>query len=182
MRAMRWLLVAASLGLAAVATSGCDASAPPEQPAPAPLFASDEEAFAAAEATYRAYTSALNRVDLSDPATFQAVYDLTVGDLNAVERKGFSELHAAGVTKFGHETNTLIARTVVDPFVGKAELAVCNDISDVRLVEADGTIRARAVGADVLALTVMLEPSKMSDTGMAIVRIFSRMGEPVCEG
>jgi hypothetical protein len=59
---------------------------------------------------------------------------------------------------------------------------VCNDISDVRLVEADGTIRARAVGADVLALTVMLEPSKMSDTGMAIVRIFSRMGEPVCEG
>src|SRR5688500_5990965 len=36
-------------------------------------FASEEEAFAAAEETYRAYVDALNQVDLSDPETFEPV-------------------------------------------------------------------------------------------------------------
>ncbi len=51
------------------------------------MFASEEEAFAAAEETYRAYVDALNQVDLSDPETFEAVYAWTTGDANADERK-----------------------------------------------------------------------------------------------
>ncbi|HOQ22628.1 MAG TPA: hypothetical protein PLN62_09415, partial [Microbacterium sp.] len=61
---------AALLALALV--TGC---APEPAPTPTPTgFASDDEAFAAAEATYRAYVDALNAVDLSDPATFEPVY------------------------------------------------------------------------------------------------------------
>jgi ABC-type oligopeptide transport system substrate-binding subunit len=57
---------AATLALALALTTAC---APDPAPTPSPTgFASQEEAFAAAEATYRAYVDALNAVDLADPA------------------------------------------------------------------------------------------------------------------
>ena len=52
----------------AVLMSGCAAD-PSVEPTPTPTFANEDEAFAAAEATYRAYVDALNQVDLADPAT-----------------------------------------------------------------------------------------------------------------
>src|SRR6188768_3952981 len=74
-------------------TTGCFA---PPDPEPTPLFSSEEEAFAAAEATYRAYVDALNQVDLSDPETFEEVYAWTTGEANAGARKSFSQMHADG--------------------------------------------------------------------------------------
>jgi hypothetical protein len=66
----RRFAAAATLALALALTTAC---APDPAPTPSPTgFASQEEAFAAAEATYRAYVDALNAVDLSDPATFEA--------------------------------------------------------------------------------------------------------------
>ena len=74
------LALAIVLGMA----TGCQ---PEPEPSPTgPVFATEEEAFAAAEETYRAYVDALNQVDLSDPETFEAVYAWTTGDANAGER------------------------------------------------------------------------------------------------
>ncbi len=67
--------------------TGCGAAGEPRASTPAPLFSSEAEAFAAAEATYRAYVDALNQVDLSDPETFEAVYAWTTGDANATDRE-----------------------------------------------------------------------------------------------
>ena len=80
-------VAAVSLALALVLgmATGCQ---PEPEPSPTgPVFANEEEAFAAAEETYRAYVDALNQVDLSDPETFEAVYAWTTGDANASERK-----------------------------------------------------------------------------------------------
>ena len=81
-------VAAAALALAVVLgmTTGCQ---PEPTPSPSgPVFANEEEAFAAAEETYRAYVDALNQVDLSDPQTFEAVYAWTTGEANASEREG----------------------------------------------------------------------------------------------
>ena len=77
--------VTIALALAVCVMTGCQ---PEPEPSPsAPAFATEEEAFAAAEETYREYVDALNQVDLSDPETFEAVYAWTTGDANANERK-----------------------------------------------------------------------------------------------
>ena len=77
----RLLAAAAVLACVIMTTTGCFAQPDPE---PTPLFSSEEEAFAAAEETYRSYVDALNQVDLSDPETFEEVYAWTTGDANAV--------------------------------------------------------------------------------------------------
>ncbi|MET0860918.1 MAG: hypothetical protein ABW091_07810, partial [Microbacterium sp.] len=77
----RLLPLSVALVLASAALSGCT-----PQPAPTPTptgFATEDEAFAAAEETYRAYVDALNQVDLSDPETFEPVYAWTTGEANA---------------------------------------------------------------------------------------------------
>ena len=75
-----------ALALALGMTTACQ---PEPAPSPsAPVFANEEEAFAAAEETYRAYVDALNQVDLSDPETFEAVYAWTrVTSTRASERR-----------------------------------------------------------------------------------------------
>ena len=66
--------------------AGCAPTPPGPSPEPSVVFMTDDEAFAAAEATYRAYVDALNQVDLSDPDTFEAVYAWTTGEANANAR------------------------------------------------------------------------------------------------
>lgn len=64
--------------LAVVLVSGCT---PTPEPTPTPTgFANEEEAFRAAEETYRAYVDALNEVDLADPATFEPLFVWTTGE------------------------------------------------------------------------------------------------------
>ncbi len=80
-RAAAALVLALALGM----TTACQ---PEPAPSPsAPVFANEEEAFAAAEETYRAYVDALNQVDLSDPETFEAVYAWTTGEANASDAR-----------------------------------------------------------------------------------------------
>ncbi len=89
-------VVAVTFALAMVIgmTTACQ---PEPEPSPStPVFATEEEAFAAAEETYRAYVDALNQVDLSDPETFEPVYAWTTGDANANERETLSQMHADG--------------------------------------------------------------------------------------
>ncbi len=68
----------------AIATT-VSACTPEPAPTPTPTgFASEDEAFRAAEETYRAYVDALNAVDLADPATFEPVFAWTTGDAKCV--------------------------------------------------------------------------------------------------
>lgn len=128
----------AALALA-ICLAGC---APDTAPAPTPTgFASEEEAFAAAEETYRAYVDALNRVDLSDPATFEDVYAWTTGDANAEARKSFSEMHASGWVVSGATT---FDRFVPRSFTageqrGTVTVDLCLDVAGVDLVDSTGT-------------------------------------------
>jgi hypothetical protein len=131
-------LAPAALVLALVTgmATGCFA---PTEPEDTPLFATEEEAFAAAEETYRAYVDALNQVDLSDPETFEDVYAWTTGEANAGERESLTGMHADGWIVTGATRVISVEGTSYDPDESPLiQLAVCSDVSEIEVVNAAG--------------------------------------------
>jgi hypothetical protein len=156
--------------------SGC--SAPTEPAEPSPLFTSEEQAFAAAEETYRAYVDALNAVDLSDPETFEDVFAWTTGEANAGARETFSQMHADGWTVSGTTEVALVVPQSTGEWAEGVELAVCLDVSDVALVDSTG---ASVVDSDRLAIQPMRVLLSISNgSTMRISEIDGRTGEPAC--
>ncbi|EZP29492.1 hypothetical protein [Microbacterium oleivorans] len=138
MIARRSAVLVATVTLA-VALSACTPAAAPT-PTPSPTgFASKEEAFAAAEATYRAYVDALNKVDLSDPATFEPVYALLDGSALNGSKKELTNLHAELLEKRGVTKVKKINRVNADPETSTVTVNVCLDVTDVDIVDASGS-------------------------------------------
>jgi hypothetical protein len=162
---VRTRVTAAALGAFLVlALAGCTTPESPE-PTPTPGFSSEEEAFAAAEATYRAYVDALNQVDLSDPETFEAVYELTTGEANANERKSLTQMHADGWTVAG---DTGVKAFLGDTYSGETVHAVvCSDVAAVEVLDANGQSVVSSERPDVYALEVVFRASP-TRTGFVI--------------
>jgi len=166
--------------LVAVVIMGGAGCTPEPEPTPTPTgFANADEAFAAAEQTYRAYVDALNEVDLADPATFEPVYDWSTGDFNSEERRVFSEYHADKLTVSGESVVTLVEPVRWDEQEGLIEMAVCVDVSGVDLVDAAGISVVSPDRVDVQSTTVTLSRGS-SPTSLLIVDITGREGEPPC--
>ena len=161
--------------------SGCT---PQPRPSPTPTsFATEEEAFAAAEETYRAYVDALNAVDLSDPETFEGVYAWTTGELNAEDRKTFTQMHADGWAVSGDSAAVLVeARSMggTASAPSTTQLAVCVDVGGVSLVDRTGKSVVDADRTNLQSTSVILTPSNSSSTGWLISNILGRQGEPKC--
>lgn len=175
----RTVRVVALLAIAAGVLVAC-APGPAPTPTPSAPFATEDEAFAAAEATYRAYVDALNQVDLSDPATFEAVYALTTGALNATDRRNFSEWQASGVSIRGKATVTRI-----DPIEFAREFTsitahACYDVSGVDVVSSDGTSLIAPNRPPVQSLDVTLVESKTSLSRLAISTIGASNEADLC--
>lgn len=167
----------AAVAVAAVLVlAGCT---PEPAPTPSPTgFASEEEAFAAAEATYRAYTVAFDNVDLADPATFEPVLAMTAGQANEDLRESLSQMHADGWQLKG---KTQVTSVEVQPLSTQQEarLATCLDVSETTVVDASGNSVVAAERPDVQALSIVLissEPARW-----LITSITSRDGGPPCD-
>ncbi len=176
---MRWRAGAAlSLMLAGALLTACT---PEPTPTPSPTgFASEEEAFAAAEATYRAYVDAVNQVDLADPATFDMPLQWSAPPLRDVDRKSFSESHAEQRELSGAFLIASVSPVGWDISSGFAELAVCLDVSNTDVRDANGISIVPAGRAPVIALSVDLRPSVTTPTGLAVAETSARNGEPRC--
>lgn len=162
-------LAAAAVALVLV-IGGATACQPDPEPTPSgPVFATEDEAFAAAEETYRAYVDALNQVDLSDPETFEAVYAWTTGDANANERETLSQMHADGWAVSGETAMTLFVPGSVE-LGGPVALTatICSDVSDVDVLDASGQSVVSTSRPDVYALQVDFVESESTSTGLAI--------------
>lgn len=148
----RHVSIAAMIGLFVTLTvAGCTTPSP--EPTPSPTgFASEAEAFAAAEATYRAYIDALNQVDLSDPATFEPVYELTAGDFNAASRKSLSQLHAEGAVFQGQReyfNPEALAWSSTD-----VTLAICLDVTNLDVIASNGASMVADERPDIQSIAV----------------------------
>ncbi|MFT4229984.1 MAG: hypothetical protein QM602_06820, partial [Microbacterium sp.] len=139
-----------------------------------------DEAFAAAEKTYRAYVEALNEVDLSDPATFEPVFALTTGIVNTNERKTLSEMHADGWVVSGESAVALLEGQTFDSSDWTTQLAICLDVAGVDVVDSTGASVVDEHRVDIQSLLVTTTPSSSTSTGMAISSIDGREGEPSC--
>ena len=157
---------------------GCSVTPEPQQTAPA--FATEEEAFAAAEQTYRAYVDALNQVDLSDPETFEPVFALTTGDLNNSDRKGLSTYHADQVVKSGESTITHLEPESADLNSGVINFAVCLDVSAVELTAVSGESIVDPGRVAVQSLRVTVEDPLTATGSLRVSSVSGRSGEPVC--
>lgn len=129
----------AALGLlllAGATLAGCS-PAPEPTPSPTAAFASEEEAFAAAEETYRAYIDASNEVDLTDPKTFEPLTSFTTGDYQSDEKEELSEMHAEGYISGGAIHIEWFEGLTWD---GQSNLTAksCNNVSDTTLTNDDG--------------------------------------------
>lgn len=129
--------IAAALVLGLGALAGCSPT-PEPSPSPTAAFASEEEAYAAAEETYRAYIAAVNAERAGDDAIDP--HSFLTGKVLEAEIRSADELETAGTHIEGV--------TVVSSFLGTAtDLAspvavvraqVCLDITDARAINGDG--------------------------------------------
>lgn len=133
------------------------------QPTPSPTFTSEAAAFAAAEATYRAYVDALNQVDLADPETFEAVYAWTTGEANAAERENLTRMHADKWEVSGQTAILAVLKT--DTSLNS--VLACVDVSKVDVVDAAGQSQVSPDRPDQYALVITLAAGN-SATGYVI--------------
>ena len=131
----RRFAAAATLALALALTTAC-APDPAPTPSPSPTgFASQEEAFAAAEATYRAYVDALNH-RRSDPASKSDPTEYLTGEALSAQVATDADLEHRGIRLSG-DTIISAIRNLSASAVG-AEIGVCLDASATRLFDASG--------------------------------------------
>jgi hypothetical protein len=158
-----WVVgIVASVGL----ITGC---APSPEPTSTPTgFASEEEAFAAAETTYRAYVDALNDVDLSDPATFEPVYALLDGAALDSSKTELTGLHADKLTKSGPTVLVDVTISKVDLLEGVLVADICLDVSEVDVRDSSNTSVVPESRADHPLLAVTFESVASAATQMKI--------------
>lgn len=166
------VVVLAALGCLA----GC-APTPTPSPTPTAAFASEEEAYAAAEKVYRAYNDALNEVDPVDPATFEPLFVLTSGAFEAADRKFFSAMHADGHLISGDAVVLSVAGDSASTDYGQIALHVCLDVSAVKIVDANGASLVASTRPDVYALSVELV---VQDDNRFTINASHRMEDETC--
>ena len=130
--------------------TGCFAQPDPE---PTPLFSSEEEAFAAAEETYRSYVDAVNdrREDPSsqpDPSTF-LIETALEDDIDAQR-----QLDEAGVDIHGPTEIASSAPVDVSDDLSEARLAICLDSTKTALVDQSGEDVTPADRPELVSLEV----------------------------
>lgn len=156
-------VVLLSLGL-----SACTPPAPTPTPTPTG-FADEEQAFAAAEATYRAYVDASNEIDLSEPETFEGMFQWTTGELKASDRRALSEYHAEGLTVSGETTTESFTPANYDPDgIPIVRGTACSNVSSVNLVDASGVSQVGADRPDIYQLELEFVYSASAAYGLLI--------------
>lgn len=115
--------------------SGCDGSPDPAPTTTAPLFATEAEAFAAAEATYRAYVDAGN-ARRGDATSTPAPEEFLVGKALSDELEGARQIAASGRHLEGSVHVTKFDGLATE--AGRVHATACLDVRDTRVLDASG--------------------------------------------
>lgn len=151
-RMRRTILAGAATALALALTTGCT---PEPAPSPSPTgFASEEEAFAAAEATYRAYVDAVNARNSGDTSAEAPTGFLSGAALQA-ELDSEREFANLGIRLDGPMELSEFELTDVSPSTLSG--TVCLDVSQARVVDKDGNDVTPVDRPDRLGLVVKFQ-------------------------
>lgn len=144
-----------ALALLSALVAGCSPS-PTPTPTPTAAFATEEEAFAAAEETYRAYIDASN-TDRSRQESASSLEFLT-GEALEAEIASMRDLEAAGVRIEGVSRVLNVVKVTGEFEAPVAALVVraCLDISMARAIDASGQDVTAEGRSDIYAVDVSL--------------------------
>ena len=137
------LAVCATVMLALPALAAC---APAPTPVPsqtaaatdAPVFASDEEALAAAKKAYAAYLKASDAITGDGGQDPERIATFVSDDLLNSELQGFAGYAAAGAHSVGSTTFKVLGVQSIESSGALISLYICEDVSGLDVVDAEG--------------------------------------------
>lgn len=145
--------------------SGCvptspDAS-PTPSPTPAPVFASEEEALAAAEEAYAAYLAVSNAVFADGGAHPERLESVATGEFLTDEIAGFERVRENGWRSVGLTTyRNVVLQTYSElDRVGVVGIYVCEDVSAVDVIDSAGVSVVSSARPDTTTLQVLFDLS-----------------------
>lgn len=139
--------IACALLLGVTACSPTDADGPDGSAAPPsaaatdePIFASDEEALAAAVEAYEAYVAASARVASSGGEESESITPLIGPEFDAVVQEEFAALRESELRLIGETVhyNERLQSLDLEGESVTIQLLICRDISGTRLIRTDG--------------------------------------------
>jgi hypothetical protein len=170
----------------ALAATGCTPEAPRanEKPTPTstPLFASDEEALAAAEEAYAAYVQLTDEILSSGGLGVERLSEVSTGRQLQTDSEEIRELAALGYRTIGatHFSDMSLQEFVRDRPSGEAVVSVyvCEDVSGVDVVDANGVSVVEESRPDRVRYQVAFD-SEAPRSGL-LVSIREPWSEPQC--
>ena len=187
---MRALTTIAAVAIGAMLLSGClpqqPIATPPPEATAAPIFASDEEALAAATTAYAAYV-AMSDLILKDGGKDPDRIDaLIVGDdLIASEKAGFTDFRNSGYrsigdTKFENITVQQVAYYSHDG-LDVVRLYLCSDVADVDVVDQSGSSIVSPSRADRTGFEIGFDLAGSAGMSLIVSSKQTWNSEQICE-
>ena len=145
-----------------LAVSGCVGSEPlptlPATPTATPIFASEEEALAAAADAYAEYGATSDLIASEGGEDPERIEPFVTPERLPVEMKGFEALRDSGLRIVGSTTFEVLDLQRVDSYGEDLEVVfyACLDLSASRAVDADGVDVTPANREDRLMLEVLM--------------------------
>lgn len=149
------MLAVVAAGALVLSMSGC-LGEPEPTPTPTLAFATDEEAFAAAEETYRAYVDATNARN-SDPNSQPDPIDFLIGNALEGDLEGQAAIAEAGLVVRG-ETEVPSLAHGTRQSDGSITLVACVDVAKTRLLDSNGKDVTPPDRDDRLEIELVLQP------------------------
>lgn len=120
-----------------IALTGCLGSTPEPAPMPTAVFSSEEEAFAVAEETYRAYIDAVN-ARRANPRSEPDPQSFLVGEALEADISSQREADQLGIHIEGESVVTSVTLVSADPTSGDVAIRACYDSTGARVVNEAG--------------------------------------------
>jgi len=176
-----------SAGVLVVALSGCAGTpaptpAPPASASAAPIFASDEEALAAAEAAYESYRAESARISSEGgrdpervvPYVSDRYASIVVAEFVALEESG---LHMEGSTAID---SLRLAEWSSQDHMASVSIYLCRDVSGARVVNSAGADVTPADRQDRIPLVAFLISSTTRPDSLVVDGVEQWSGDNFC--
>lgn len=169
--------LSAALLLTALVLTGCTTPTPmptaPPEPSIVPVFASDEEALAAAEEAYGRFLATSDEIIRDGGAHPERLAPLVSSALYERELAGFSVLTERGIRGTGSTTFVLRLQSFDTSHV---TVYACNDYSNTDMVDESGASVLQADRETLKAFEVTLDPAD----SLRLIRMDSWESGGVC--
>ena len=156
-------LVGAVAVLGMLALAGCGGGEPiptlPPTPTSTPVFASEEEALAAAEEAYAAYQAMSDLIGSEGGVGPERIAPFVTAERLADEERGFTVLREAGLRTVGQATFEVVDLQLAEQIGEDAQVVfyACVDIGGSRVINAQGSDVTPSDRANRLLLEVIME-------------------------